>query len=312
MSSAARFAIMGSGGVGGYYGACLARAGVDVTFIARGPHLRAMRDDGLSIEEPDGSTTRYDVVATDDPSRVGPVDFVLFAVKLWDTIEAGAACKPLLGDDTAVVSLQNGVNAERDLSEILGQQHVMGGVTEIFATIAAPGLIKRVSPFARLRFGEMDKRESPRAMRLGQLLAVPGIEIEHCADIEKALWEKFLLLIGVSATTALTRLPIGAVRDDPETRALLVQIMTEVHIVARAGGVALDDAIVEARLAFIDKMRPDMRASMAHDLEAGRRLELPWLSGAVVDMGKRLGVPTPANQFVFAALKLYANGAPAC
>ncbi len=308
--TAPRFAIMGSGGVGGYFGACLARAGADVTFVARGAHLQAMQQDGLGIEAPDGSTEHHRVRATDDPGVIGHVDFVLFSVKLWDTMTAGAACKPLLASDTAVVSLQNGVNAERDLSAVLGPQHVMGGVTEIFATIAAPGLIQRRSPFARLRFGETDKRRTPRAEKLAAALAVPGIDVEHSPDIELALWEKFLLLVGVSALTALTRQPISVVREDPDTRALLVQVMTEVYEVGRARGIAFDDGIVQTRLGFIDQMHADARASMAHDLAAGRRLELPWLSGAVIDMGEEAGVPTPANWFVNAALKHSADGVP--
>ena len=305
-----RFAIMGSGGVGGYFGACLARAGVETWFIARGAHLEAMQTAGLRIEEPDGSVAIQAVKATGDPVEIGPVDFALFSVKLWDTAEAGAACRPLLGAQTAVVSLQNGVNAEGELAKLLGDEHVMGGVAEIFATIEAPGLIKRVSPFARLRFGELDGRLSPRSERLAKALSVPGIEVDHSADINVALWDKFLLLIGVSATTAVTRQPIGAVREDPDTRALLEQVMTEVLAVATAKGIALADGALAERLARVDTMPAGMRAPMAHDLAHGRRLELPWLSGAVVRLGKELGVPTPANGFVYAALKLSAEGAP--
>ncbi len=305
-----RFAIMGSGGVGGYFGACLAQAGFDTWFVARGAHLDAMRSDGLRIEGPDGSVAVHAVKATDEPADIGPVDFVLFSVKLWDTVVAGAACRPMLGPETAVVSLQNGVNAEGELAALLGEAHVMGGVAEIFATIAAPGLIKRVSPFARVRFGELDGRRSPRSEQLAKALAVPGVEVEHCADINVALWDKFLLLIGVSATTAVTRQPIGAIRADPDTRALLEQVMTEVLAVAKAKSIPLADAVVAERLALIDKMPGGMRASMAHDLAHGRRLELPWLSGAVVRLGRELGIPTPANSFVYAALKLSAEGAP--
>lgn len=299
-----RFAIMGSGGVGAYFGACLARAGVETWFLARGAHLEAMRAGGLRIEEADGSVETHPVNATDDPAEIGAVDFVLFCVKLWDTAEAGAACRPMLGAHTAVVSLQNGVNAEDELSALLGADHVMGGVAEIFATIEAPGLIKRVSPFARLRFGELDGSLSPRSQRLAAALSVPGIEVDHRTDINVALWNKFLLLIGVSATTAITRQPIGAVRGDPDTRMLLEQVMTEVLALAQASGIPLADGIVAERMALIDAMPADMRASMAHDLAHGRRLELPWLSGAVVRRGREVGVPTPANGFVFAALKL--------
>ncbi|MHA1564177.1 MAG: 2-dehydropantoate 2-reductase [Alphaproteobacteria bacterium] len=305
-----RFAIMGSGGVGAYFGACLVRAGIETWFVARGAHLQAMRTVGLKIEEADGSVETYPVNATDDPAEIGTVDFVLFCVKLWDTAEAGAVCRPLLGAQTAVVSLQNGVNSEDELAELLGPDHVMGGVAEIFATIKAPGVIKRVSPFARIRFGELDGSHSPRSQQLANALAVPGIEVDHHADIKVALWNKFLLLIGVSATTALTRQPLGAIRGDPDPRDLLEQVMVEVLAVAQAMGIPLAHGIVAERMAFIDTLPADMRASMAHDLAHGRRLELPWLSGAVVERGRKLGVPTPANSFVFAALKLSAS-APA-
>ena len=279
-------------------------------FVARGAHLEAMQTGGLRIEGPDETVAVQAVKATDNPAEIGPVDFVLFSVKLWDTAEAGAACRPMLGEQTAVVSLQNGVNAEGDLAALLGEEYVMGGVAEIFATIAAPGLIKRVSPFARLRFGELDGRLTPRSERLAKALSVPGIEVDHCANINVALWGKFLLLIGVSATTAVTRQPIGAVRDDPDTRALLEQVMVEVLAIAKAKGIPLSEGTVTERLALIDTLPAGMRASMAHDLAHGRRLELPWLSGVVVRMGAELGLPTPANSFVYAALKLSADGAP--
>jgi 2-dehydropantoate 2-reductase len=202
------FAIMGSGGVGGYFGARLARAGFDTTFVARGAHLHAMRQTGLSVEEP-GDAFCIQVKATDDPREIDPVDFVLFAVKLWGVAEAGAACRPLIGSDTAIVSLLNGVDSEATLAGMLGRRHVMGGVAEISATIAAPGVIKKVSAFSRIRFGEVDCSRSPRAERLAGALSEAGIDAELSDDINVAIWNKFVFLTALSAMTALTRHPIG-------------------------------------------------------------------------------------------------------
>ena len=302
-----KFAIMGSGGVGGYFGACLARAGLPVTFIARGTHLEAMKQNGLVIETPDKT---FSVLAptTADPSTIGPVDFVLFSVKLWDTEEAASACRSLVGPGTAIVSLQNGIDSEDVLQAALGSDHVMGGVAEISATISAPGRINKVSPFNRIRFGELDNQVSERAQRLAQCLTEAGIDNANDADIHVAIWNKFILLAGMSAMTALTRKPIGEIRSDPDTRLLLERVMTEVFSVGRARGVALSDDAVSERLGFIDTAPADMRASMAIDLDQGRRLELPWLSGAVVRLGAELDIAVPANDFVCRALKLHQMG----
>jgi 2-dehydropantoate 2-reductase len=303
------FAIMGSGGIGGYVGARLARSGFDTTFVAGGTHLQAIRDSGLRIEDHD-ETFSINGKATDDPQNVGHMDFVLFAVKLWDVAEAGAACRPLVGPDTAVVSLLNGVESEEMLTSILGADCVMGGVAEISATIAAPGVIKKVSPFALIRFGELDGRRSPRAQTLAAALSKAGISVDLSEDINLAIWNKFVFLTGLSAITAITRHPIGSVRADPDTRALLEEIMYEALRVGQAAGVPIKDTVVAERLQFIDGLPPDLRASMAIDLLSGRRLELPWLSGAVVRKGAKLGIATPANAFVCKALKLDVMGAP--
>jgi len=307
-SSKPSFAIMGSGGVGGYFGARLAQSGFDATFVARGEHLQAIVRSGLRAEGP-GESFSIQARATDDPQKIGPVDFVLFAVKLWDTSAAGAACQPLMGPETAVVSLLNGVDSEETLASILGRGHVMGGVAEISATIAAPGFIKKTSPFSRIRFGELDRRRSVRAQRFASALSDAGIDADLSDDINLAIWNKFVFLTGLSAITALTRHPIGKVRADPDTRDLLAQIMTETLRVGQAAGVPIDDAVVAERLQYIDTLVGEIRASMAVDLIAGRRLELPWLSGAVVRKGIELGIPTPANAFVCQALKLDIMGA---
>lgn len=298
---------MGSGGVGGYFGAYLAKAGYPVTFIARGAHLDAIRENGLIIETPEDTFT-VNAPATADPAEIGPVDFVLFTVKLWDTEEAARACKPLIKSGTAVVSLQNGIDSEDILQAVLGAEHVMGGVAEISATITEPGRISKVSPFNRIRFGELDNRNSERAQTLARCLADADIDHDIEADIHAAIWNKFMLLTGISAMTALTRKPIGEIRTDPDTRPLLEQIVAEVFAVGRAKGVGLSDDAVEQRIRAIDGMPDAMRASMAIDLSHGRRLELPWLSGAVVRLGSDLKVPVPANDFVCRALKLHQMG----
>lgn len=301
------FAIMGSGGVGGYFGARLAQAGYPVTFIARGAHLQAIRDNGLTIEGPEDAL-HVAAAATDSPADIGPVDFVLFCVKLWDTEAAAQACKPLIGPDTAVVSLQNGVDSEDMLAMVLGEHHVMGGVAEIAASITGPGLIHKLSPFHVIRFGELDGRPSARGDRLERCLADAGVQTFYSQDISADIWKKFIFLVGLSALTALTRTPIGPIRQDPDTRALFQQVMEETFTVARAKGVALPDDTIPQRMAFVDKLPPDMRASMAIDLSQGRRLELPWLSGAVARLGAETGVETPANGFVATALKLHVMG----
>lgn len=303
-----RFAVVGAGGVGGYFGARLARAGFETVFVARGGHLAAIRRDGLRVVEPDGGFTLA-VEATDDPAAIGPVDFVLFAVKLWDTEAAAEQCRPLLGPGTAVVSLQNGVDSEPTLARVLGGGHVMGGVAEISSAITAPGTITRFSPFQRIKAGElqgcdMQAGDGARLRRLAEACAAAGIAFERPDDIQVAIWTKFAFLVGLSALTALTRRPIGAVRSDPDTRALLRQVVEEAVATGRAQGIALPADLADRQMAFMDNLPAEMRASMAMDLEKGQRLELPWLSGAVVRMAKQLAVEAPANGFVVAALKL--------
>lgn len=301
------FAIMGSGGVGGYFGARLVQAGYSVTFIARGMHLQAIRDSGLTIEGPVESF-HVDAKATDVPANIPPVDFVLFCVKLWDTEEAAEASKPLIGPETAVVSLQNGVDSEDLLAAILGKNHVVGGVAEIAASISAPGQIHKLSPFHVIRFGQLDLKNSERAFLLERCLADAGIQVFLSDNIHADIWTKFIFLVGLSALTALTRTPIGPIREDVDTRALFQQVMDEAFAVAHAKGIALPDNTIAQRMAFLDKLPFDMHASMAIDLSQGRRLELPWLSGAVVRLGSELNVETPANSFITTALKLHVMG----
>jgi len=302
------FAIMGTGGVGGYFGARLAHKGYDVAFIARGAHLEAIRGGGLKIESGCGDFHVFPARATDRPSEIGPVDFVFFAVKLWDTEAAAEAVRPLLGPATAVISFQNGVEAADVLSAALGGEHVMGGVAQIAAVIAAPGVIRHTGTMANLFFGELDGQRSSRAEALLAACADAGIDAVIAEDIIGAIWRKFVFLAAMSGLTSLTRRTIGPIRDDPDTRDLLVRAMQEVVAVAGAKGVTLADNLVADRLAFIDSLPGEMTASMAQDLARGNRLELDWLAGAVARMGRELGVDTPVNGFIYAALKLSAAG----
>jgi 2-dehydropantoate 2-reductase len=306
-----KIAIIGSGGVGGYFGGRLAAGGHDVTFIARGNHLEAMRKDGLRILSALGDLHLPKVKATDDTAGIGPVDVVLIAVKLWGTEEAARAAKPLLGEDTGVISFQNGVIAIDTLLPVLGKPHVMGGVSNIAALIEAPGVIRHNGNMASLFFGELDGKPSSRAEALLSACKDGGIKTELTADVNKAIWEKFVRLVTLSATTALMRLPVGPIRSDPDTRALMQQVMEEVVAVGRAKGVKFEADIVPTQMRVIDGYPPAMVASMCGDLRRGNRLEVPWLSGHVAKLGKELGIATPANQFVYAALKHYAGGRPA-
>jgi len=304
-----KIAVMGSGGLGGLYGARLAHAGCDVTFIARGAHLEAMRRDGLLIEnETLGNLHLPRVKATDDPAAPGPVDLVLIAVKLWGTEAAAQAVKPIVGPQTAVLSLQNGVTKDDILREVFGERAVMGGVAYVATHVARPGVIRQTGKLQRLVFGEYDGRRSARAETLLAALLRAGIQAELSADIRRTLWEKYSFLVGLSGTTATMRMPIGAIRSNPQTRAFLFDILKETVAVGRALGVALPENYAEDRLAFADSVPETMTSSMHHDLERGNPLEVEWLSGGVVKLGQKVGVPTPANRAVWDILALHASG----
>jgi 2-dehydropantoate 2-reductase len=305
-----RIAIMGSGGVGGYFGARLAKAGHEVHFIARGAHLEAIRAHGLKVESKLGDVHLDTPRVTDRPSDVGTVDVAIVCVKLWDTEAAVEAVRPLLGPDSAVVSVQNSVKKDDLLRDKLGSAAVFGGVCYIATSIASPGVIRHVGTMQRLVFGEYDGRRSERTERLLAACREAGIDAEIPSDIERAIWEKFVFLVGMSSTTASIRLPIGPIRAHPRTRALLLDAMREAVAVGRAQGIALDEQFAENRLGFIDGLPADMNSSMNHDLRNGNRLELDWLGGDVVARGARLGVPTPVNRALYDVLALYAHGRP--
>jgi 2-dehydropantoate 2-reductase len=306
-----RIAVVGAGGVGGGYGAALAKAGADVTFIARGAHLAAMKEKGLRLESPRGDIHLVPTRATDDPSTVGPVDIVLFCTKLWDVESAGAAIKPMVAKDTAVIPMQNGVDASDRLAPILGQHAVMGGVANISATISAPGVIRQTGTGLRMVFGELDGRRSPRAEAFAAICAKAGIDGVLSTAIVTELWMKFILLASNAGIMALTRLPIGKLRDDPDIAPWFATAYQEVAAVGRAAGVAVPADAIDRALAFTRNSPPQLMASMAVDLLRGNRIELPWLSGKVVELGRQHGVPTPVHAFMYATLKPYIMGNPA-
>jgi len=306
-----RIAVVGTGGVGGGFGAALAHAGADVTFIARGAHLAAMKSQGLKIESPRGDTHLVPTQATDDPGTVGPVDVVLFCVKLWDVESAGETIKPMVGANTAVIPLQNGVDAAERLIPILGRQAVMGGVANISATIAAPGVIRQTGTLLRMVFGELDGARSPRGEAFAKMCAKAGIDGVLSNAILTELWMKFILLASNASIMALARLPVGKLRDDPDIAPWFTVAYEEVVAVGRAAGVALPADAVEKTQNFNRNAPPTLIPSMAVDLLRGNRIELPWLSGKVVELGKMHGVPTPTHALMYATLKPYIMGKPA-
>lgn len=303
-----RIAVVGAGGVGGYFGGRLAQHGEDVTFIARGAHLQAMRAAGLRVSSQLGDFVINPVSVTDRASTVGPVDVVMFAVKLWDVESAASQILPLVGSDTAVISFQNGVDAEHILAARVGAEHVAGGLAYITTLLAEPGRVEQVGSAARLVFGELDGRTSARLTAFADACRAAGIDVTLSTEIEKELWSKFVYLCALSGLTTLTRHSLGPILQDADTRALFVACMSEVAAVARARGVNLDDDIVARQTAWGDGLPPTVKSSMLVDLERGNPLEVAWLSGAVARMGAELGVNTPVNAFIHSALKLHADG----
>jgi 2-dehydropantoate 2-reductase len=304
-----RIAIVGAGGVGGGFGAALAKAGADVNFIARGLHLAAMKGEGLKVLGPRGDVHLVATKATDTPAEIGTVDFVLFCVKLWDVESAGEAIKPLIGPRTAVIPLQNGIDAAERLIPILGSDAVMGGVAQISASITAPGTIQQMGTFMRMIFGELEGNKSQRGGELLALCQQAGFDAVLSEKILTDLWMKFIMLATNASITALARQPIGKLRDDPDIRPVFIAAHQEVIDVGRAKGITLPADALARILEFNDQATPTVKASMALDLERGHRLELPWLGGKVVALGRALGVPTPTHAVMYAMLKPYAMGA---
>jgi len=304
-----KIAVIGAGGVGGTFGAALAKAGADVWFLARGAHLDAMRSNGLRITGGRGETHLMPTQATDDPAAIGPVDVVLFCVKLWDVESAGDRIRPIVGPATAVIPLQNGIDASDRLIPILGAEAVMGGVAQVSATIEGPGVVRQTGTFMRLVFGEFNGERSARGEAFLALCRKAGFDADLSKQIQTELWLKFIVLATNSVITAATRLPFGKLREDPEVMALFEAATKEVVAVGRAKGIALPEDAAQRNMSFLAGAPAAMMASMAHDLIRGNRIELPWLSGKVVALGRELGVPTPVHSTLYAVLKPYVEGA---
>jgi len=297
-----RIAVFGTGGVGGYFGGRLAKAGEEVHFIARGEHLQAIQARGLRVDSIAGDFVVDPALASDDPSQFGIVDVVLVAVKTWDVPQAALAMRPLIGDQTFVIPLENGVEAPEQLAAVLGVEHVLGGLCQISAFITGPGHIRHVGIEPFVAFGELEARQSQRAERLLQAFQVAGVKATIPPDIRVAMWDKFLFIATASGIGALTRAPAGIYRSLSETRQMLVAAFKEIVALAKARGVMFPEDAVEKRLAFVDSLPAGTMASMQRDILEGKPSELDSQSGAVVRMGAELGVPTPVHAFIYSSL----------
>jgi len=298
----------GAGGIGGYFGGRLAAAGARVAFLARGRHAQALREQGLRIASPLGDLHLPSVTVAEDPAALPKADLVVFSVKLPDAEAAAAQLPALMHPGTVVLPLQNGVDVAELLARHVGAPAVAQGLAYIATRIAAPGCIEHGGDFARLRFGPLQPAQAPRLQSFLEACRAAGIDAEMPADIRRAVWEKFVFLVGLSGLTALTRQPVGVVRADAELRRMLQAVMAEATALGRAEGVDLPADYAEQRMAFVDTLPHGMKASMLHDLEAGRPLELPWLAAAVVRRSAALGLEAPVNRFIAAALAPLARG----
>jgi 2-dehydropantoate 2-reductase len=302
-----RIAIFGSGGVGGYFGARLASAGEDVTFLARGAHLKAMQEDGLHIHSPNGDLHLPKVQATDRPQAVGPVDVVLFTVKLYDVDTSAATLGPLIGPNTVVITLQNGVEAMDMVAKHVGDDHVAGGAAYIVVVIDKPGHLRHTTAHS-LVFGERDGTRSERLVAFEQACLRAGFKGKASTDVQTDLWVKFIRLSTWSGMTTVTRSPMGVVRDDPALFKMMMDAIDEAIAVGRARGITFPADILDTTLAMIKGFPPNSKSSMLEDLERGRPLELPWLSGAVVRLGQDVTVPAPTHHFITTVLAPFAHG----
>ncbi|MDA0305508.1 MAG: 2-dehydropantoate 2-reductase [Proteobacteria bacterium] len=303
-----KIVIFGAGGIGGYFGARLAAAGCEVHFIARGAHLDAIRKNGLRVQSQLGDLHINPALATDNPDDVGIADVVMLMVKLYDTENAARAMAPMVGPATMVVSFQNGVTASDVLVDAFGRDRVIGGTTNIGVKITEPGQIDHTGTMAKITFGELDGSLTKRTKALLAAFEKAGCDAELSADITASLWAKFIFLSTLSGITSLYRQPIGPIRDDPEKWQKFRHAMEETYAVAIARGVTLAPDLVEQRLEFVCGLPAEMNSSMCFDLMAGKRLELPWLSGAVADMGRQLAVETPTHDEFVAALTDFIDG----
>jgi 2-dehydropantoate 2-reductase len=298
-----RIVVFGTGAVGGYFGGRLAQAGEDVTFIARGQHLRAIQGQGLRVESVKGDFCVQPAQATDDPTQVGVADVVLVGVKAWQVPEAAQAIRPMVGQDTLVVPLQNGVEAPAQLAKSLGSPHVLGGFCRVGSYVAEPGLIRHVGVEPYVAFGELDNRLSPRAERLRQAFArATGLTVEIPPDIQRAMWEKFAFIAPFSGVGAIARAPAGILRSVPQTRQLIEKAVQEVIAVAQARGIPLPDETFDKTMALVDSLPADGTASMQRDIMNGRPSELALQNGAVLRLGQEVGIETPVHSFIYHSL----------
>jgi 2-dehydropantoate 2-reductase len=304
-----RIAAMAAGAIGGYFAARLAAAGHDVSFIARGAHRDAIAKNGLTIKSALGDLHLSNPNVTDDPAKVGPVDIVLFAVKLWDTEKAAEQARPLVAENTRVITLQNGVDSVERIAAVLGVEQTIGGVASMSATVTHPGVIKHLSQYAKMHFGRSDQRPDSVLDAFVDASKEAQLDVGLSSDIERALWEKFILLTAIAGATAALRSPIGPITADAELRGFFLALMQEAFAVGKAKGVALDSGFVDECMSFVtNKVEPSRKGSMAYDLEQGKRLELDWLTGKVRALGQTLGIPTPASDAVYTVLKLHRLG----
>jgi 2-dehydropantoate 2-reductase len=297
-----RFAIYGVGAVGGYFGGRLAQSGEDVTFIARGEHLQALRTKGLRVDSINGDFAVSPVTATDDPAQIGAVDVVVVGVKTWQVPEVAESIQPLIGEDTLVLPLQNGVEAPAQLAEILGREHVCGGLAKIISFIAGPGHIRHSGADPYIAFGELDNQPSARVENLLCAFNRSGVKAEIAPDITAALWAKFLFVASWGAIGAVTRAPIGVIRSFGQTRGMLERSMQEIYEVARALDINLEPNAVPSSMAFVDTLPPNGTTSMQRDIAENRPSELDSWSGAVVRLGRDAGVSVPTHEFVYSSL----------
>ncbi len=298
-----KIAIFGSGGVGSYFGGLLARTGHEVAFIARGAHLQALRDKGLTVHSVHGDFDLPRVWATDDPSEVGETDLTICTVKTYDIGIIAERMRPLIGPRTALLPLQNGVETPDDLAQHFGGA-VLGGAVWVVAAVVEPGAVQQQSQFRRIVFGELDGRETSRLHLIHEALANSGATVEITGDIRKVLWTKLLFIASFSGITSVTRAPAGPVMACAESRLLLERAMREVEAVARAKGIDLDADVVAKTMDFCAAMTPNTTSSMQRDVAAGRRLEYDAINGAVVRAGKEIGIPTSVHEFCWTCLKV--------
>ena len=302
-----RIAVMGAGGVGGYFGGLLARAGNDVTLIARGPHLEAIRDRGLHVKGHREEFT-VSVAATDDPWQAAPVDLVVFSVKTYQNAAAIPSMAPIVGESTSVLTLQNGVDGYQQVASVMGQDRVLPGAAYIESQIEAPGVIRQVGDVVRIAFGEAGGQRTSRAEAILDTLRAAGITAELSTDVVKELWTKLLFISTLAGVTSTARAPLSRLMEHDVARETILASMREVEAVGRARGVRLDPEVVETTMRYMETSARDLHASMHTDLELGRPLELEALNGAVVRLGREVGVPTPVHSILYSLLLPHLEG----